>query len=233
MEEVAKTPTINNRALSSEIYGWNQIYSARPLMKRVLFLNHNYENYGTYFRCFYLGKYLSKKRYRVELVCASKNNFDLRIKSKIINESFRVITLPRIRLHEYHTGHSLRGLINSVVIFFKDYDILHSFAVAQPATAIPTVIAKRFKDKPIIVDWDDIWGGGFADYHPSLVRRVVGYLEKNVPKVAEKITVVSELLKEKAEEYGYNLKDVIKIPNGANIDEIKPIKKMSQEDSWV
>lgn len=192
---------------------------------KLLFLNHNYENFGTYFRCFFLAKYLSKIGYEVDLVCASPKNFDLKIRRREIDHNLRVITLPRVKLHEYHTGHLLRGLLNSGLVILKNYDILHSFAVAQPATAIPTITANIFKNKPIIVDWDDAWGNGFANYHPSLVSRTISYLEKNVPRVANKITLVSEFLRQKALKYGFKNKDIIKIPNGANVDDIKPIKQ--------
>lgn len=189
---------------------------------KILFLNHNYENFGTFYRCYFLGKYLARMGHTIDLVCASKKLFDLTIRKKEVESNFNIITLPRIRFHEYHTGHTLRALINTGIVMFKKYDVLHSFAVAQPATAIPTVVAKILKDKPIFVDWDDAWGGGFAESHPSLINKVISYLEKNVPKTACNITVVSEFLRNKCMEYGYDTNRIVKIPNGSNIDEIKP-----------
>lgn len=190
---------------------------------KILFLNHNYENFGTFYRCYFFGKYLARRGHRVELVCASKKNFDLRIKSGIVEPNFRMITLPRIKLHEYHTGHSLRALINSAIVMVKDYDILHSFAVAQPATALPTIIARYFRSKPIVVDWDDAWEGGLAGEHPSFIGRVISYLEREVPKLADAVTVASGFLKDISEKRSY--KNVVKIPNGANVDDIKPLEK--------
>jgi len=193
------------------------------MLRRILFLNHNYENYGTYFRCYYLGKYLSILGHNITLVCASKSNFDLRIRTKAINNNFRIITLPRLKIHEYHTGHILRMLINSEIVILKDFDILHSFAVAQPSTGIPTVLCRLLKGKPVVVDWDDDWSDGLGRYHPYPIWRAVSYLEKYIPKMADKITVASEFLKNKSLQYGYESKKIFKLPNGSNIDFIKPI----------
>lgn len=195
--------------------------SQRPLS--ILFLNHNYENFGTFYRCFFLARSLARIGHHVDLVCASRKRFDLRIRNKMIEERFKIITLPRIRLHQYHTGHSLRALINSGIVLVKDYDILQSFAVAQPATAIPTVVARYLTNKPIVVDWDDAWGDGLANSHPSLIGRTLAYLEKEVPKLADTVTVVSEYLRAKAESNGY--RKIVKIPNGANVDDIRPADK--------
>lgn len=195
---------------------------------KILFLNHNYENFGTFYRCYFLGKYLARRGHEIDIVCASRKNFDLKIKSRIVEPNFRIVTLPRIRLHEYHTGHLLRALINSGLVMVKNYDILHSFAVAQPATAVPTVIASYLRNKPIVVDWDDAWEGGLADQHPSLIGRVISYLEREVPKLADTVTVVSSFLKDVSEKRGY--KNVVKIPNGANVDDIKPLEKESARE---
>jgi len=195
---------------------------------KILFLNHNFQNFGTYFRCFYLARHLSKKGIKVDLICASASNLDLKIKQKEINENFKIITLPRIRFHPYHTGHSLRALINSAIVLFKNYDILHSFAVAQPAIAFPTLVCKIFKGKPIIVDWDDLWGGGFGKYHPRLINTAFSFLEGNVTKLSDRITVASEFLKAKARAYKCPENKIVKIINGADIDSIRP---MGKEDS--
>ena len=38
----------------------------------ILFLNHNPERYGTYFRCYHLGRHLADRGHNVTLVCASR-----------------------------------------------------------------------------------------------------------------------------------------------------------------
>lgn len=192
---------------------------------RILLLTHNYEDWGTYFRCFFLGKYLARIGCQVTILCASKKRFDLRIRRKTLAENLKVITLPRIRFHEYHTGHSVRAILNSFIVSLSNFDILHSFTVAQPTSALPTVVYKVLRRKPIVVDWDDDWGEGLAKFHPLPIRKTLIFLEKNVPRVAQKITVVSDYLKNKAIGYGYDKRDVVKITNGANVEAIRPMNK--------
>lgn len=196
---------------------------------KVLFLNHNPQNYGTYYRCFYLAKNLTENNYPydITLVCANKQNY--RWKTEIIhfNESFRIITFPKTGFHKYYTGHIRRGMQASFLILTNRFDIIHSFAVAQPSTAIPTLFSKIFFNIPIIIDWDDAWGDGFAQYHNPMVGKALQFLEKNIPKWTKacRMTVVSEYLRNRAIEYEFPEKKIIKLPNGANINDIKPIDK--------
>ena len=56
--------------------------------KKILILNHNNENYGTYFRCFFIGKYLGRLGYKITMLCASGKNFDLSLRRKKIEANF-------------------------------------------------------------------------------------------------------------------------------------------------
>lgn len=192
---------------------------------KILFLNHNPVGFGTYFRCLNLGKQLGLKDYEVELVCASEKDFDLRVRKKVISKNLKLITLPRIKLHQYYTGQTLRSFIGSFEVLKRKYDILHSFAVAQPPTAIPTYFAK-LKTKNIFIDWDDLWTGGFASYHPYPVRKTLEFFERKTPKIAKGLTFVSDLLGEKIKEFNFD-KPSIKIPNGCNFSLTKRISKSS------
>jgi len=197
---------------------------------RILFLNHNFEGFGTYFRCLFLGKYLATQGHKVTILCASKRSIDLRIVTKRINENFEIITLPRIKFHPYHSGHILRAFLGSAVVLLKDFDVLHSFSVAQPSTALPTVVCKLFRKKLIVVDWDDDWSGGLAKFHPFFIRKFIMFLERNIPRLATKVTVVSDYLKDRALSCGCKENNIEKIPNGANIKTITPIEKQKARE---
>jgi glycosyltransferase involved in cell wall biosynthesis len=193
--------------------------------RKILFLNHNYENFGTFWRCFFLARQLCGFNNEMTMVCASRDNFDPKIKTKKIRDNFKIITLPRIRLHPYHTGHLMRGVINSQIVMLNDFDILHGFAVAQPSTALPVAVAKMAGKKNIVVDWDDDWSSGLGRYHPLPVRRVISFLEHGIPRLAKKVTVVSDYLKFQALKLGIKEESICQIPNGSNIDEIRPLDK--------
>lgn len=189
---------------------------------KVLFLNHNQERFGTYWRCFYLAKHLSNQGFKITLICASGRNFDLLIRKKKINRNFLLITLPRIKYHQYFTGQILRLFLTLPLIFLIDYDLLHAFTVAQPQIALPALAAKYLKRKKLVVDWDDLWGGGFAEEHPGPVTKVLTFFERWTPQHADRITYVSEFLGEEIKKLGLSQK-ANKITNGANLDEVKLI----------
>lgn len=191
---------------------------------KVLMLNHNHVGYGTYWRVFFLGKYLSVLGCKVTMVCASGENFDLKIRKKRISENFTMITLPRVKYSRYFTGQTFRLLLSTLQVLVYKYDIVHCFTVAQPQIGLPAVLAKKI-GKKLIVDWDDLWGGGFANYHFLPVRYVLEKCETSIPKFADRVTVVSEYLREKSISFGTPADLVIKIPNGCNVDHFKLLSK--------
>lgn len=193
-------------------------------MKRVLFLNHNQENFGTYYRCFFLAKGLSEKGYQVTMLCASGKNFDLLVRKKKINDNFFIITLPRIKYHKYFTGQlELRLPITMAYVLFGHYDICHAFTVAQPQIGIPAWLAKKIRRKKLIVDWDDAWEDGFAQHHPWPIKQGLIFFENKIPKIADYVTYVSEYIGQKLEKMGIAKK--AKIPNGCNTEQIKTGEK--------
>jgi len=194
-------------------------------VKQVLFLNHNQENFGTYYRCFFLAKGLSENGFNVKMLCASGKKFDILIRRKKINDNFTIITLPRIKYHRYFTGQIwLRLPLILLFVLFSRYDICHAFTVSQPQIGIPAMVAKIFRKKRLIVDWDDLWGGGFADEHTSIVAKILGWSERYFIKYADEVTYVSELIGEEINKLKLNCNKT-KIPNGANVEKISVLDK--------
>jgi len=192
---------------------------------RVLFLNHNQERFGTYFRCYNLALALSKKGTQVTLICASGKNIDLLVRTQRVNPNFKVITLPRIKYHQYFTGQILRLFITILFVLLANYDILHAFTVAQPQIALPALIGKYLRGKKMVVDWDDLWSGGFADEHSQLVSKTLSYFETNTPRSADKITYVSHYLEDKIKSLKLSTKSVL-IPNGTNPEQFRLINRL-------
>ena len=192
---------------------------------KILFLNHNQEKIGTYFRCFWLGKNLSEMGHKITMICASGRKFDLLIRRRKVNKNFTIITLPRIKYGKFLTGQiELRLPLTILYVLFLRYDVCHAFTVAQPQIGIPAWVAKKIRRKRLIVDWDDLWGGGFADFHASIIKRVLYWFENKIPLIADQVTYVSEFLGDKIEKMG--LKDIaVKIPNGSDPELIKPLNK--------
>jgi glycosyltransferase involved in cell wall biosynthesis len=193
-------------------------------MKKVLILNHSQENFGTYYRCFFLAEGLSRKGYEITMICASGKKFDLLVKKRKINDNFSLITLPRIKYHRYLTGQIFFRLpIAALYVLFGSYDICHAFTLAQPQIALPAWIAKKIRRKKLVIDWDDAWGGGFALFHPWPIKQILTSFEKYFPRIADQVTYVSEFLGQKLEKL--RIKNKTKIPNGCNTSEIKPLDR--------
>ena len=195
-------------------------------MKKILILNHNHERFGTYFRCYFIAEGLSKFGYKVTMVCASGKNFDLLIKKQKISDNFEIITLPRIKYHKYFSGQVILRLpLTILLVLFCRYDLLYSFAVALPQIGIPAWVGKKIRGKKLIIDWDDLWGGGFAVTHGEIVEKVLTWCERNFIKVADKVTYVSDYLGKEIERIDPEIVKV-KIENGANSEQIKVLDKI-------
>lgn len=192
---------------------------------KILILNHNQERLGTYWRCFFFAKQLSSLGHNITMICASGKRFDLLIRTKQINQKFKIITLPRICYHKYFTGQALLRLpLTCLLVLILKYDLLYAFTVAQPQIAIPAIVSKIIRKKTLIIDWDDIWGKGLGLYHGHLINSIFYFFERKTLLFADKITYVSCLLGKEIKKLGFSHK-AKKFPNGADYQNIKPITK--------
>jgi glycosyltransferase involved in cell wall biosynthesis len=99
--------------------------------------------------------------------------------------------------------------------------------VAEPVTAFPAIL-NRFKKRPVVIDWDDLYGkGGYARLKPArfIMEPLMTTLEERVLRLGRKVTVVSEALEEKALQVGISSAKIHRIPNGADSDFIMPLDK--------
>ncbi len=192
---------------------------------KLLFINHNPEGLGTYFRCYFLARYLADRGHTTTIVCSSKKKFDLTIARREVCPGVEVVTLPAVVLHKYATGRAPRGLIGSFYAGFGRYDLIHAFAVSQPEAGVPAIAAYLLRRGPIVTDWDDDWGLGILADHPAPLRMFYDVMERNVIKVGAVTTVVSEHLRNRAMDCGIPEQKIHKITNGANIDDIQPMDR--------
>src|SRR3989339_1848966 len=140
------------------------------MRKHILIINHNQEWFGTYWRCKNIGSQLVRLGYDVSMICASGSTCDFKIRRKSVAKGFTIVTLPRFKYHKYFSGQILRLFLTAFIVLFGRFDVCYAFTVAQPQIGIPAWISKTLRRKPLIIDWDDMWGGGFADMHGSAVR---------------------------------------------------------------
>jgi len=179
---------------------------------RILFLNHNVENYGTYFRCFHLAKGLVRRGHKVTLLCANRE--DTLKTTKRMDGGLTTVLLPKYRLGGFHTLHSLRMVYNTYYSLFSDYDVLHTFAFPLHPMAVPTLAARYLRPGlKLVLDHDDLWKGGFANQHPGPYQRVVGWFNDNMPAMARQCTAASAMLMDSFRAAGVPEERIHYIPN--------------------
>jgi len=192
---------------------------------RILMLNHNQEKFGTYWRCYSLAEGLSKLGHNLIMICASGKKFDLRIKKQRINDCFIIYTLPRIKLFRYFSGQFILRLpLYLYFTLFTKYDLLYAFTVAQTQIGFPALLGKILRRKKLIIDWDDLWGGGFADMHFKPIKLILTFSEVYFLRFADFVTCASQGLFQKAIKVK-NKEKVFYLPNGCDSNRIKMIPK--------
>lgn len=207
----------------------NKIIKANKQLN-ILYINSGSEGVGTYFRSFFWAKYLVKKGHKVTIICAHNTPSNKLISEKSV-DGIRIINLIKTKAKWDYPGYIIRTFLIMFLCIVEKYDILHSFVVCQPPSGIALIAARikvffSRKKTVIFADWDDWWGeGGISEEHNWLVRKGIAYMEKNMPALADAITVCSGLIKDKAISFGYNEDKIFNIPNGSNIDTIRPIPK--------
>jgi len=179
---------------------------------RILYLNHNVENYGTYFRCHHLARGLVRRGHEVTLVCASRE--DTLGVSKRVEGGLTTVLLPKYKLGGFHSLHTLRMFCNTAYALFSGYDVLHTFAFPLHPMAVPTLAARYLRPGlKLVLDHDDLWKGGFANQHPGPYQRLVGWFNDNMPAMARQCTAASSLLMDSFRDAGVPEERIHYIPN--------------------
>jgi glycosyltransferase involved in cell wall biosynthesis len=190
---------------------------------KILFLNHNPEGYGTYFRCYHLARHLAARGHEITLLCASREpTLSIRDR-KDGNLTIRI--LPRVNLATYHTGHTLRMFLNARECLTRKMDILHAFAFPLHPISLPTLLTSLARPKvKIVLDHDDMWKGGFTLHHPAPVRAVYDFTEDKLPAHADMATAASAILMQKFRDAGLPEEKIHYIPNCPTVSAAMPDK---------
>jgi len=179
---------------------------------RILFLNHNVENYGTYFRCHHLARGLVRRGHKVTLLCANRE--DTLSVTRRTDGGLTTVLLPKYRLGGFHTLHSLRMVLNTFYTLFSGYDVLPTFAFPLHPMAVPTLAARSLRPGlKLVLDHDDLWKGGFANQHPGPYQRVVGWFNDTMPRMARECTAASAMLMDSFRAAGVPEERIHYIPN--------------------
>jgi len=184
-------------------------------------------NRGTFFRGFYLSKYLAARGHAVTLLCSGKPGTKFR---KERASGFDILTLPSSDHMEKWLITQLASVaISCIRNLVTSSDIVHVFQLAMPSTLFVALFTSCFSrilpGKPrVYFDWDDLWGnGGILRDVGRFASEAASIMEEKFLRLADGITVVSEYLKERASALG--AKNIFLVPNGVNPDALTQITK--------
>lgn len=196
----------------------------------ILYLNHNVVWRSTFHRCFLFARELVYLGHTVTIVTNSPSN-----KSKFyeyVEEGVKIVESPDLFWGILRTGWDPINVIRRCLYLRnKRFDLIHAFDT-RPTVILPALFYKRFiRSVPLVIDWADWWGrGGAITLRPhkilnKLFEPTETFFEEYFRQYAQMTTVISELLKKRAESLGISAKTIVLLHNGVDTRFLYPINK--------
>lgn len=208
---------------------------------KILFLNHNFVEQGTYFRCLKFASYFAEQGNDVTMITSSKRWF--RTKSYQIGKVKIIETQSYSLIIGKDEGWSPLGLIHRLWhVLTNKYDVVYGFS-HKPVDFIPAYFLKKIKNTFYITDWCDWYGKGgifelakegrrkdpniskFQNYVIGLYHKIEGFLEEFVPQKADLVTVICRALYDRSLNIGIKKDKLMLLISGSDTDSIYPIDK--------
>jgi glycosyltransferase involved in cell wall biosynthesis len=202
----------------------------------ILFLNHNIKNTGTYIRCFNFAKHLVRFGHSV-VILTSTPRYIVNWRKEFI-DGVEVICMPDLLGKRFRNGGlgPIDTLLRCFYLFKRKFDIVENFD-HRPAVLYPAIVSKYIQKTPLISEWTDLHGtgGSMNNRRPviqKLIRLYEDFTEKKSKKLAEKLVVISQGLKERALNLGIPESKILYIPGGSDIENIVPRQKKEIRKSF-
>lgn len=192
---------------------------------RLLFLNHNYRNVGTYYRAMPMAERLARRGHEVTLLTVSPIHRWRAVWSEV--NGVRVGELPNLAQNNSGEGYGpLDNLFRLWHACRRAYDIVHMFD-HKPNASFAGLPA-RWRGARLIADWADWWGGpgGINDVPKRrfpIVGKFEAWWEVEQKRRADGVVTISTVLQQRALEIGCPAERVVYIPTGAATDRIAPM----------
>ncbi|HEM62615.1 MAG TPA: glycosyltransferase WbuB [Chloroflexi bacterium] len=211
----------------------SEIHSADSLPKlnvamRLLFLNHNYRDEGTFCRAMPMAENLVKRGHQVTLITVSPDH-RWRSSRSCVN-GVQIVETPGLGQENSGEGYGpLDNLLRCGHTILRKYDIIHMFDHKPNATF--SAFAGRWRGAILVADWADWWGGpGGLNDVPKRRLPIVGdfeaWWEERSKLWADGVVTISTVLRERAIHLGCAPDRVVYIPSGASLDRIRPVNKL-------
>jgi glycosyltransferase involved in cell wall biosynthesis len=203
---------------------------------RILALNFTEKGVGTYQRAFYFSRELARRGHNVTLATVSRRarlRPAISYKRDWIGEApeprgdgpwFRLIECPAWgnRLLP-GTGWGLLDIwARTRELQTGRYDAVFGFEY-HPNVSWPVYFTQRRKHYAFYSDWCDWFAGNSNRFRGwKMAHRIDSYLEEKIRFRAKRVSVISQVLRQRALSIGIPPEKVVYIPNGAATDYILP-----------
>ncbi len=203
---------------------------------KILTLNHNLRQIGTYGRCFYLSRELARHGHDVTMVTVSPDS-SCREQVYYVREyktryEQPVGDGPWVRMVEgpglgYKWGPGCANGPLDIVgrvrrILTECYDVVYGFEY-HPNVAWPVYLTRLLKPYRFYSDWCDWYAGGANQFRGRRwMHRLDAFFENRIRTVARRVTVTSRALHARAREIGVPEERIVHLPQGVDSEYCRP-----------
>ena len=201
----------------------------RPLS--ILMVTHH-RKFKMYNRPFPMSEYLAKRGHDVTLLVTADTN-RMSIQTEVIN-NVTIVEIPDLLWGRLRSGWDLWNGFRKLLYLLQNerkFDIIHVHET-RPATILSVLPFARWKKIPLVIDWNDWWGGegGVIDeIRPWWYRWTFGWVEaffeEYFRKFADGTTAISNALKDRAIGLGISPESILQLPGGAKSDKYPFVAK--------
>lgn len=205
---------------------------------RILMLNNNLRERGTWWRAWQLARELARRGHAVTVWTAAPHHYYRPAAS--VEDGVRIVETPSwAPLAGPDDGWGpLDVAWRAMKVMTEPFDLCYAFA-HPPNVSAPAWLARRIRRKPLLYDWCDWYEGGIFPKRLALresgiiegrekwlqaraERWEVG-LERGMARLAGRLTVISSKIEELALAAGRRPGEILRLPNGADLEGIRPL----------
>jgi len=193
---------------------------------KVLLLNANIHGIGTFTRALHFGRALALAGHSVTLCTVSPDNlWRTRVR---VEKNVKVVEMPRIGYKSLPGwGSGWLDIYYRIQLILRgDFELVYGFEY-QPNVAWPVYFTKKNAGFRFVSDWCDWYAGesnSFRGIH--LAHQIDAFFEERIRFQAEKVTVISTLLRDRAIKIGIPSGKIIIIKEGVDTQYMKPMHQI-------
>lgn len=189
--------------------------------RHILFWQHYFLHKGTFTRAFKIAEQLARPGLKI-WVCGvdpTAKGFLPTLTPAESNSDVIIVRFPGPMGERNNPVQIARRILAGWIwTLFKAprFEIGHFFALGHPFNAFTAPLLAWLKCKRRFVDWDDLWGGGFASFMGKGLNSFLTFCERKLPRLLrpEKVTTVSDYLAGQFVDMGFTSEKIHLIGNG-------------------